>query len=88
MWRHCYLFRGDSSINVGHRRPIQQKQLQLVSELDVQMIQRTKLTFFSRSKAAWTASRAEPHSSLLGLAMSWNTTRPPRKFWYFMNSIA
>ena len=49
------------------------------------MLRRDWLTVFSSSRAASTASRAVPHSMVVGLAMSWKTTLPPLLFWYFMN---
>merc|ERR1712013_953497 len=40
-----------------------------------------------RSRAASIASIGVPHSMLLGLAISWKTTRPPLLAWYSISFI-
>ena len=52
------------------------------SSLMISLKRSMRLTVFSSSRAARMASRAEPHSVQVGLAMSWNTTFPPLFTWW------
>merc|ERR1712107_804290 len=49
------------------------------------MSSRLWLTVFSSSSAASMASIGLPQSIVVGLAMSWKTTRPPLLVWYSIN---
>merc|ERR1711936_733481 len=68
--------------------------LKIVTEVCVSLVittlcksSRLWLTVFSSSKAASIAWMGVPHSMLLGLAMSWNTTLPPLLDWYAISFI-